>query len=609
MNPHSINSAPPLPLTPVAAAIPKGQRAVIYARFSSDAQRESSIEDQVRVCQKYAEQHGLVIVTTYSDKAEKGWNPERPGYQSMLRAARAGQFDVLVLFDLSRGFRDSVEQAQRLREFAFSDVRVVAVVDGYDSLAKGSKLMATMKGVINEQFSEALAENTHRGLVGQHQAGRSTGGRAYGYRTEPVRSGDKVIGWQRCIVEAEAEVVRSIYEWYANGDSPMDIAVRLNAMRVESPRGGTWSRNAIYGDQQDLSGILSNPIYQGQLVWNRAKFQPNPTTGRRVKRRRHPDEWLRREEPSLRIVSEELVARVQARMRLTAEKGSAIRAALGEKARAGSDGRYMLTGLLRCSTCGGPVSSVAKDAFGCSARHNRGPEACANGSKFRRTEAEAAVLEAVSTEVLVPEAIERFAALLQEELHALDGADKSREVKLRADLKGTEAALANIIAAVEKGQTSPTLFARLTELELRASESRSALEKEAGLRQVTDEDIAKLRDAGMTALKDLPALLKGSATETRTVLGRLLGPVTVDPAVDGRIQFTMTGHIAGLLQLAAVKQRKARSAEGEGPELTKKKASQTTGLSEPSSLALGPSVDKLVSVVAGARFELATFGL
>lgn len=91
-------------------------KAAIYARFSTDLQRKESIEDQFRVVERLAKRHGFNVVARFSDAAISGGTTKRPGYQDMLKAARAGAFNVILAEDTSRLWRNDAGQAPRLAE-------------------------------------------------------------------------------------------------------------------------------------------------------------------------------------------------------------------------------------------------------------------------------------------------------------------------------------------------------------------------------------------------------------------------------------------------------------------------------------------------------------
>ena len=161
-------------------------KAALYARYSTDKQREASIDDQYRNCEQYAEREGWTITERYKDEAVSGAKNDRPGYQQMLSDAKAKRFDVLLVDDLSRLSRDDVEMKQVIRRFKFWGIRIIGVSDGFDSDSKGHKIQAGVRGLMNEIYLDDLRDKTHRGLTGQAIKGNNCGGRSYGYQHIPI---------------------------------------------------------------------------------------------------------------------------------------------------------------------------------------------------------------------------------------------------------------------------------------------------------------------------------------------------------------------------------------------------------------------------------------
>ncbi len=144
----------------------------------------TSIEDQFRNCERLAEREGWDISDShyYADKAQSGSLRDRVQYKRMLKAAEAGEFNALIVDDLSRLSRDDVELKTALKRLRFRGVRMIGVSDGFDSAAKGHKVAAGVRGLMNELYLDDLREKTRRGLEGQFLKGHSAGGRPYGYR-------------------------------------------------------------------------------------------------------------------------------------------------------------------------------------------------------------------------------------------------------------------------------------------------------------------------------------------------------------------------------------------------------------------------------------------
>lgn len=155
----------------------------------------------------------------------------------------------------------------------------LVVIDGYDSGSKSRKIQRGVRSLVNEIYLDDLREKTHRGLSGQALRGLSAGGKTYGYRAVPIEDSTRkdahgrpeIVGVRREVDKEQATIVRMIYEWYADGLSPLAITHKLNEIGVLSPRGGKWARSAIQGDKEHGTGLLNNLLYVGKYVWNRSE--------------------------------------------------------------------------------------------------------------------------------------------------------------------------------------------------------------------------------------------------------------------------------------------------------------------------------------------------
>jgi DNA invertase Pin-like site-specific DNA recombinase len=177
-------------------------RAVIYARYSSDQQRTTSIDDQIRLCKEKIAREGWILVQVYRDAAMSGATALRPGYQAMLEGAREAAFDVVIAEALDRLSRDQEDIAALFKRLQFAGIQLVTLSEGEIGV-----LHIGLKGTMNAIFLKDLADKKRRGLRGRVEAGKSGGGNAYGYdlvrsydsNGEPVRGGRAVNG--------EAEIV------------------------------------------------------------------------------------------------------------------------------------------------------------------------------------------------------------------------------------------------------------------------------------------------------------------------------------------------------------------------------------------------------------------
>jgi site-specific DNA recombinase len=198
-------------------------KVAIYARYSSDNQRDASIADQLRVCREFAARQGWTIVREFTDHAISGATLLRSGFQALMRDALNGRFDIVLAEALDRFSRDQEDTAGLFKRLTFASVSIVTLAEG-----DITHLHVGLKGTMNALFLKDLADKTRRGLRGRVELGKSGGGLCYGYRVRGATHDGMATG-EREIVPAEAGVVRRIFGLYSTGMSPKAIARQLNA--------------------------------------------------------------------------------------------------------------------------------------------------------------------------------------------------------------------------------------------------------------------------------------------------------------------------------------------------------------------------------------------
>jgi site-specific DNA recombinase len=366
--------------------------AAIYARYSSDLQREASIEDQNRICRERAAREGWAVYKYYSDHGISGASLIRPGIQKLLQDALEGRFDIIVTESLDRLSRDQEDIAHIFKRITFAGGRIVTVSEG-----EINELHIGLKGTMGALYLKDLADKTRRGLRGRVEAGKSGGGNSYGY--DVVRGagpdGQPLTG-ERRINAQEAAIVRRIFEDYAAGVSPRAIAKRLNAEGVSGPLGGTWGPSTIHGNRQRGTGILNNELYIGRLVWNRLRYVKDPRTGTRVSRLNPDSGRIIQNVAALRMVDQDLWEHVKTRQgALEAGRRSGEAPGYWERRRP----RYLFTGRMRCAVCGGGIVHFNKVYIGCANARNKGT--CDNKATMRRDDLEARTLWPLASSIAV----------------------------------------------------------------------------------------------------------------------------------------------------------------------------------------------------------------
>lgn len=512
-------------------------RGVIYARYSGDKQRETSIDDQVRNCNRRAEHEGIAIREVFSDKAISGAVRARPGYLSMLDASTAGRFDVLLVDDLSRLSRDDYEMKGVLRMLMWRGVRVIGVTDGYDSTMKGHKIHAGFKGLMNEMFLDDLRERTHRGMTGQAMKGYSCGGRIFGYRSVPIHHPERKDSYGRAavmavryeVLEEQAEVVRTIYGWYAEGCSYTWIAAELNRRGVRSSREGSWAASAI-------KVILDNPMYEGKLIWNRTRKTRHPETGRRRSRPRPREEWIIHEHGDLQIVASDVIDRVRTRQRRNRAQG------LGGLTTAPAH-RYLFSGLMRCGRCDGNMVLVSKNRYGCAVSKTRGPTECDNSRTVSRHIVERRLLGGIKARLLEPRYVERFKRRATELMEARN-TERGLE-ELKRELERAERERSNLLDAIKQGIVTASTKDALESVERQIEERTRRITH--ARRNPVSFMLPRALERYQAAVDALESRLVQHVEPAREILRSLLGSrITLHPKDDHYVA-EVPDHAAALL--------------------------------------------------------------
>ena len=127
--------------------------AVIYARYSSDAQSEQSIKGQVRVCKQFAEKNDLLIVDQYIDRALTGTNDTRAAFQQLLKDSTRRQWSVVLVYKLDRFARNKYESVVNRKKLSDNDVELISAMENIPDAPEGKLFLAVIEG-FNEYFSE-----------------------------------------------------------------------------------------------------------------------------------------------------------------------------------------------------------------------------------------------------------------------------------------------------------------------------------------------------------------------------------------------------------------------------------------------------------------------
>jgi site-specific DNA recombinase len=464
----------------------RGKRVGMYGRYSSGLQRESSLEDQKRVCGSFAAQCSgcLSEELVCMDSAISGASLERPGFERLMKLAGQGLVDVILTEDLSRITRDFGDAGMIFKQLQFLGVPLIGVSDGIDTSSKQGKLSYQLKAVMNEVYLDDLRAKTIRGLDGRALAGFSTGGLPFGYTSKPITdSYGKVTGHEILIDQEQAELVRRIYNLYLQGNSLDSIARKLNTEQVPPPRAKSRHRRKgwVAGT---IHAFLRNEAYTGKWAYKKRQWFKVPGTNIRRPRPRQASEVLHFDRPELRIIEPELWEAVQARLVAVAAhykpKNKIDAKGDGPLLRRGFPGHpptHALSGVLTCGVCGAPMIITGGSSaryYRCGDHKKRGN--CPNKLSVKEEIARTCIFNAIRNHFSSAAAVDFVRHEIADELGKMNR-ELAAALKHHGELLArTETRIGGLIEFISRGDQSDYIRQTLVDLEAQAKVEKNAIE-------------------------------------------------------------------------------------------------------------------------------------
>ena len=417
---------------------------VIYARYSSDNQREESIEGQLRECKEFAERNDIKIVGEYIDRAKSATTANRPDFQRMIADSSKNGFDVVIVWKLDRFARNRYDSAHYKAQLRKNGVKVISATESISEGAEGVLLESVLEGMA-EYYSKELGEKTLRGMTDNALQCKSNGGlMPIGYVA------DSELRYQ--IDPDMAPIVVEAFNLYAEGASMKEIVNRFNSRGVHTKRGKPITINAI-------TSMLHNRKYIGEYRFKDIVI-PNGIPA---------------------IISEELFDRVQTRMS-TNKKAPAKHKAEDE---------YLLTTKLYCGKCkclmagesGTNRNKTKYRYYKCpSVKYHRG----CDKKNIKKDFIEDLVIKKVVATMFDEDCTDRLVkAVLQ-----LQEKENTVIPVLQSQLNDVEKGIENLVDAIQMGIITPSTKQRLDELEQQKSNLLIAISKEELAKpKLTEEQI------------------------------------------------------------------------------------------------------------------------
>lgn len=344
----------------------------IYCRVSTEEQATEgySITAQLQTLRQYTQLYGWQIAGEYVDEGISGKDIKgRPAMQRLVADVEKDKFQAVLVWKISRLSRNMLDTLTLLDKFEDYGVKFISYSENFDTGSPIGRLVVQLMASIAEMERNTLSENVKLGMKQRALEGSWNGGVVFGYDT---------VKKELVISEKEAEVVKLIYQMYANGKGLRAISNYLNKAGYKTKRNRHFSINSV-------AQILDNVIYNGKISWLKVE---NWDTKRR--RGKNPNPILVDGKHEA-IISDELWSVVQSRRKSKSFKQRQ------------SNEPFLLSGLLRCPDCGqGMVPSITtytrKDGtkrkhryYVCGNFHNKGSSAC-KANSIKAYEAEDSVI-------------------------------------------------------------------------------------------------------------------------------------------------------------------------------------------------------------------------
>lgn len=461
------------------------RKAALYARFSSNNQRDESIDAQERAIRKYAEENDIEIVEEYIDRSKTGTNTDREAFQRMLNDSRYGLFDMVIVHKLDRFARNRYDSAVSRNILKTNGVELYSVIEKFDDSPESIILEGLMEA-LNEYYSANLSREVMKGMKENALQCKYTGGYVpLGYRVDDN-------GHFR-INEEEAQVVRRIFSGTIQGMSYRELQQEFNEKGIRTRTGQPFGKNSLYS-------ILTNEKYIGVYVYNRAVSKD--CRGKRNNHRSKPDDQVIRIEngiPAIITLEEFQTVQELLKKRRRSRRG-----------RTDTENVYLLTGKVYCGVCGGKYCGNSQYSgrkktlyysYRCNVRSRKGGVAC-NNREISQSCLEKYVLRLLA-DILFDK--DRLPAVIEEYNRTVMQAESSMEgdrKRLKKAIKSMEGEISNIVRVIAK-TGSESLAAALDSKEKELDELRSQLselERKTSKVDIDEEQISRAFDYGRELL-------------------------------------------------------------------------------------------------------------
>lgn len=516
-------------------------KVALYARVSTvrQAENELSIPDQLNQLRSWVDANGHLIVGEYVEAGASATDDKRPVFQQMINDAlqKPKLFDDIVIYSLSRFFRDGIQFGLYERKLKKNNVKVVSITQPTSDDTNG-EMMRRIINTFDEYQSKENAKHTSRAMKENARQGFFNGSRApYGYdavETEVIgrrgRNRKKL-----AINQNEAAVVKNIFDMYLHGVNAENFGCKKIAMLLNEQ--GLSMRGNEFATQK-IHNILANPLYAGEYYYN--------VIDSKTKQTRPPEEWVKTEIPA--IIDMHTFEQVKA-------KRDARSPARTPASRVASP--TLLSGLIKCGVCGSRMTLATGKSgqykyYKCTNRARKGNAVC-NSKNLPLEKTNEMVVKELCAKVFEPTRLHKILTDFRKQLEAKNKGENEKLNLINNEIKIVENRQKRLLEAIETGvvDLDDMTQSRMQDLKHKKAALEIERAKEASSKKKLDLKSIRLSQVKKLSKKLTQHLLSENKTVAKGYLNLLVQDVVVNSS-----EIQIKGGVVGILSAAQSVEKK-----------------------------------------------------
>lgn len=427
-----------------------------YARYSSDNQRQESIDAQIRAISEYCAHNGHRLIKVYTDEAKSATTDNRPEFQRMIKDSDSGLFEGVIVHKLDRFSRDRYDSAFYKHKLKTNGVKVLSVMENLDGSPESIILESVIEGMA-EYYSKNLAREVMKGLTENALNCKHTGGKPpFGFDIDKDKN--------YIINEKEAFAVKKVFEDYAKGKSYRDLIEWLNNNGYHTKYGNKFTPRMFHE-------MLHNQKYVGTYIYNKKKRVKRNGITMDIDHEKENQIIIENGIPA--IIDAQLFKKVQDRLSYNKARVPSFTA----------KEKYLLSGKVFCGQCGSPMSGAKRTkkngythiTYQCSARKKL--KTC-NKKEANRDRIENGVLHSLEYNIFSNQIADLLAKKVYNRYIELSDNSADMLSNYESNLKEVNKQLDNIVNAIANGLFYPAMHTKMKELEERKSKIQLLIDEE-----------------------------------------------------------------------------------------------------------------------------------